>query len=267
MSSAAQAFWDSLPPEEQARRLAYYERTTRRAYDHCCSILIGCPHEPATETRSGTGILIKVEEQYYLLTAAHVVDCFAERLDHRPAHFQVGQLEINPWSNLAYEDKVNDLAAIAIGSKDVIHLGCVPYEPIGPWPPLPPKDGDFVHLCGFASANRLNRANATIESYSLHLFGRVMMAHDGNFYARIDRGGIPTENAAMMPPPGQPLGGMSGGPVMLHFDEPLPLVGIISEMSCLMDAIRVGALSSIEIPRRIAVSLPALANSDTNPSA
>jgi S1-C subfamily serine protease len=93
MSSAAQAFWGSLPPEEQARRVAYYDRTARRAYDHCCSILIGCPHEPATQTRSATGVLIKVEAQHYLLTAAHVVEGFADRLEQRPAHFQVGQLE------------------------------------------------------------------------------------------------------------------------------------------------------------------------------
>jgi hypothetical protein len=123
-----------------------------------------------------------------------------------------------------------------------------------------------VHLCGFATANRANRANATIESYSLHSFGRVMMAYDGNFYAQIGREDIPTENAALLPPPGKSLGGMSGGPVMLHFDELLPLIGIISEMSFLMDSIRVSALSSIDIQPRIAVSLPARANSDTNPN-
>jgi hypothetical protein len=82
-----------------------------------------------------------------------------------------------------------------------------------------------------------------------------MMGHDENFFARIDRTGIPTENVGLLPPAGTPLGGMSGGPVLLHFEEPLPLVGIISQMSCLMDAIGVSALSTVRIPPPITVSL------------
>jgi hypothetical protein len=105
-----------------------------------------------------------------------------------------------------------------------------------------------VHLCGFAAANRKNGTQGTINSFSLNLFGQVIMGLNGNFFAKIDRTGIPTENVDLLPPVGTPLGGMSGGPVMLHFEEPLPLVGVITQMSCLMDAIGVSAISSIRLP-------------------
>jgi hypothetical protein len=247
MSTTAKEFWDRLTPDEQARRIACYDRVARRAYSHCCSILIGCARQPPAQTRSATGILVSVKARHYVITAHHVVAGLEKALLDGPAHFQVGRLVFEPRGRIAFEDKLADLAVIAVDSREAASIGCVPYEPIGSWPPPSPKDGDFVHLCGFASANRVNGPTGTIDSYSLHLFGQVMTAHDGNFYARIDRTGIPTENAALMPPPGQPLGGLSGGPVMLHFREPLPLIGVISEMSCLMDSIRVTALSAVRI--------------------
>jgi hypothetical protein len=247
MPSSAEDFWNQLSQPERDRRIAYYDRTARRAYSHCCSILIGCPLKPITLTRSGTGVHISVDSHDYVITAGHVVEELRTQLKLGPAHFQIGQLVINPWSRIVYEDKKADIVVIAIDSEEVVALGSTSYKPVGKWPPAPPKDGDFVHLCGFAAANRKNGMQGTINSFSLHLFGQVAMGLNETFFVTIDRTGIPTENVGLLPSPGTPLGGMSGGPVMLHFDEPLPLIGVTTQMSCLVDAIGVYALSSIRL--------------------
>src|SRR3954464_4997083 len=168
MSSSAQEFWDRLPTAEQQRRLAYYDRTARQAHSHCCSVLIGCPLQPTHEARSATGTLLRLEEQHFLITANHVLDGFAKKSEAGPVHFQAGGLVINPWARLVHQDTANDLAVLAIDEKDVPSIGCTPYEPVGSWPPDCPQDHDFVHLCGFAGANRLNGLAGTIENVSLH---------------------------------------------------------------------------------------------------
>lgn len=49
-------------------------------------------------------------------------------------------------------------------------------------------------------------------------------------------------------PPGESLGGMSGGPVMLFVQESPPLVGVISEMTGLTDTVFVSAAWRLRIP-------------------
>ena len=240
-----------MSPADRERHIAYYDRTARAAYSHCCSILIGCSRRPCTQANSATGVFVLVNEHHYLLTASHVIDGFANKLaKDPPAHFQVGNLVVNPLNRLVFQDSKRDLAVIAIDNREVADIVHIPYRPVDVWPPAMPNAEAFVQLTGFAAANRINHEPDRIESFSLHMTGHVMPANDGVFFVRIERDGIATDEVHLAVPPGESLGGMSGGPVMLFFAEPLPLVGIISAMSELMDSIRVSALTDLHLPHR-----------------
>lgn len=224
----AQERWDRMSQEERDEHIAHYDRTSRAAYSHCCSILIGCPRRPSLNANNATGVFLLLDGYHYVLTAQHVIDGFVKKVTtDPPAHFQVNNLVLNPVGRLVFSDSENDLAVFAIDAREVSDIGKRPYQPIGPWPPAPPREGAFVQLTGFARANRINRDPGTVENFSLHMAGYVMPRHSGNFAVRIERDGVPTENVGLAVPPGRSLGGMSGGPVMLFGAEPLPLVGVI----------------------------------------
>jgi hypothetical protein len=198
-----------------------------------------------------------LDDHHYVVTAQHVIDEFLRKVTADPrAHFQINNLVLNPLNRIVFQDAENDLVVLALDPKELVEIGRTPYRPVGAWPPAPPGEGVFVQLAGFAKANRINGGLGTIENFSLHMTGHVMPTHRGNFFVRIQRDGIPTERVGLAVPPGRSLGGMSGGAVMLFFQEPLPLVGVISEMSALMDAVLVGSLSHLRIPPRSSISLP-----------
>jgi hypothetical protein len=254
---SAQERWDRMSPADRDRHVAYYDRTARAAYDHCCSILIGCPHRSTAEANNATGVFLLWDDHHYVVTAQHVIDGFVKKVtDDPPAHFQINNLVLNPLNRIVFQDEENDLVVLALDPHELHNIGKTPYRPVGAWPPAPPGEGAFVQLAGFAKANRINGGRGTIENFSLHMNGYVMPTQRGNFFVRIERDGIPTENVGLAVSPGQSLGGMSGGPVMLFFQEPLPLIGVISEMSALMDAVLVGSLSHLRIPPRSSFSLP-----------
>ncbi len=254
---SAQERWDRIPQADRDRHVAYYQRTARAAYDHSCSILIGCPHRATAEANNATGVLLRYEGHNYLLTADHVMEGFVNKVTcDPPAHFQVNNVMFNPLDRIVCRDAVNDLALLAIDPGELPDIGKTPYQPVGAWPPPPPTEGAYVQLVGFAAANRINGGRSAIANFSLHMTGNVQPRHDGNFMVVLDRDGIPTQNVGLAVPPGESLGGMSGGPVMLYFQEPLPLIGIISEMSALMDAVLVSSLSHLRIPARNSLSLP-----------
>jgi hypothetical protein len=246
-----------MPQADRDRHVAYYQRTARAAYEHSCSILIGCPHRGTAEANNATGVFLRHEDHHYLLTADHVIEGFVNKITRDPpAHFQANDLVLNPLERLVFRDAVNDLALLALDPGELPDIGKTAYQPVGAWPPPPPTDGAYVQLVGFAKANRINGGHGAIENFSLHMTGNVQPRHDGNFMVVLDRDGIPTESVGLAVPPGESLGGMSGGPVMLYFQEPLPLIGIISEMSALMDAVLVSSLSHLRIHVRNSVSLP-----------
>lgn len=240
-----------------AQRSAYCDRVARDTYDHCCSILIGCPHRPTSNASSGSGILVAIDDYYYVLTANHVVEGLAaKRRTGEPAHFQIGSMNVDPVARSVYADVEHDVAALAIDASEVRHVARRPYHPVGNWPPPLPSEGACVLLSGFAARNRMNREQGTIEVMSLHVTSRVGRPRDNHFYAKIERDGTPTENLHLMPEFGESLAGMSGGPAMMFTEGALPLVGIISEGFQMLDAVRVAALCDIRLPRRSTTFLP-----------
>jgi Trypsin-like peptidase domain len=245
--------WDRWALDERTK---YFDRLTHDAFEHCCSILIGCPHRPTTEAFSGSGILICIEEHSYVLTADHVVQGLAAKREAgEPAHFQIGALTINPHERIVYADKDHDVAVLAIDEAELPQVACRPYRPTGDWPPLLPAQGTCVLLNGFASRNRTNGELGKVEVTSLHFTARVDQPRDRHFYARIERGGEPTEHVSLMPPPDESLGGMSGGPVLMFSEAGMLLVGIISQAFQMLDAVRVSALCGVHLPTRQTINV------------
>src|ERR1700733_13806109 len=135
MDSAEEDVWAGVSAERIERSRAYFERVARLAYSYSCSILLGCPQRPTTDTRNGTGVFLRVDDQHYVVTARHVVTAYVEMrsaIDH--VHFQIGDLTIDPIWRLAYEDKATDVAVIDIKPEEVQAIGRTPFIATADWP-------------------------------------------------------------------------------------------------------------------------------------
>ena len=128
---------------------------------------------------------------------------------------QVGQLNIDPAQRTVYADEGSDVAVLAFEAAEARLVGRKPYHPVGNWPPPLPQEGVCVLLNGFPARLRNNLLAQRIESTSVHFTGRVARPRESQFYGMIDRDGVPTANADLMPQPGEALRGMSGGPVLM----------------------------------------------------
>jgi hypothetical protein len=237
--------WDRWSHDE---RIAFLESLGRSAFAHCCSILIGCPHRSTDEALNGSGILVRVENRHYVITANHVVDGLKKKIDGgSPAHMQIGQLILDPQTRAVHSDHERDLAIFLLEGDEYSQVAERPLL-LDYWPPPPPPKDSCVFINGFAAQNRTNGDAGDIKVTSLHFIAWVLEQSDKYFWARIDRDGVPTPRAALMPPQGASLGGLSGGPVMLFGGHGFPLVGIVSEGSHLIDALRISTLNDVPLP-------------------
>lgn len=171
-----------------AERAAYLDQLARTVFQHCCSILIGCPSRSTSDASSGSGILIRLDSDYYVITAKHVVDGLSVKRRTGPAHLQIGMLNIDPDDRLVHTSAQRDIAVLAIDLKETQFVARQAYEHVGDWPPPLPVEGSCVLLNGFAALNRIGGERGSIESKSLHVTARVGRPREG-YFLRKDRTG------------------------------------------------------------------------------
>jgi len=224
--------WEGVTDEQILQSKRFFDRVARLAWSYSCSILLGCPLKPTRDAKSGTGAFLRVGYQHFVVTARHIVTWYGEMLgqmDH--VHFQIGDLTLNPFARLAYEDATTDIAVLAIAPSEVAAVGGTPYIATDGWPPAPPKVGQQIQFCGYARINRVDGEAGTIDSTVLPLIAKVSNSSDRHFSVHIERDQYRWEGECLLKPHQAFLGGMSGGPALLLADPGYPLIGIVCEGS------------------------------------
>jgi hypothetical protein len=230
MSPDDHEIWNGVSEEQIERSRAFFERTARLAWSYSCSILIGCPSRPTADASSGTGVLLRVGNDHFVLTARHVVRGYEERLAERKhAHFQIGQLTVCPLCRMVHDDMVNDLAVLAIASAEVAEVGSRPCVRDEDWSPPSLKVGQQIQFCGYARINRTDGDAGEVNSTVLPLTAKISNCDDTHFSVAIERDKYRWDGDCLLQPDQKFLGGMSGGPALLLDDPAFPLIGIVSE--------------------------------------
>jgi len=238
--------WKDVTDEQIERSRRYFSGMAKLAWSHSCSILMGCPKWPTSETSSASGVFLKVRGRHFLATAFHVIEGFDEMRKMRGhVHFQVGELELCPFHSLAYHNKSDDLAIMEIQPWQVQEVGSTPFVAEPNWPPPSPLRGQLVQFCGYARINRKDGEAGLIDSTVLPLVGVVSASSESHFAIRIEREKYRWDGDCLLPPNESFLGGMSGGPAMLLTKTDANLVGIVSEGSEAFDIVRFTPLSRV----------------------
>jgi hypothetical protein len=194
---------------------------------------------------NGTATLVDFGTGPIAVTCAHVVGEYRTLRDSgRRLPFQIGNVTLDPITQLIAEDPYLDLATIRLSqeqaaalSEDGLAGGSI-FQPRA-WPPPPVIAGDIVALGGFPGPWRERLAFDALE---LRGFGigatSVSSVSEDHFACRFERDRWKWSFRLDGLNDLQELGGMSGGPAFhdrgLHFD----LVGIICQFSPGLDVMR-----------------------------
>ena len=230
MNQSDHDIWHGVSDERIEQSKAYFDRTARLAWSYSCSILIGCPKRPTVDASSGTGVVLRIGNEHFVLTARHVVTGYERMLvGANHGHFQIGQLTICPSCRLVHDDVVNDLAVLAIAPAEVAELGSTPYVIDEHWSPPLLKVGQQIQFCGYARINRVDGDAGEVNSTVLPLIAEISNCDDAHFSVVIEREKYRWAGDCLLRPDQKFLGGMSGGPALLLDDPGFPLIGVVSE--------------------------------------
>ena len=209
-------------------------------------VYIGDPplHRLVPACATGTATLLRLGERFLAVTCHHVLQAYRD-LSHRPRHFQIGELLMEPENQLLSESKSLDLAVIRVHESQILDdcpgPGLHRLKFFGPrgWPPDPTTTEDVVSFSGFPGAWR---EQDTLASFVAYMFGhgaaRVHAVSGTHFVTRLELGDCRTLYSAKEV---GDIGGMSGGPVFRwrrHQLEP-QLVGVIYEYQSTYDLLYV----------------------------
>lgn len=249
-----------LPTEEDTRYLTSCRQMTKLALDHAVPITFAPPLgrlsiplnggrvesitvSPAPgEIESATGCVLRLHDEYFVVTAEHVLDKYEERLDDSEVLiWQVGDLPFDPLRHVAWRGSSKHR------SKDIVFLRVSEQEAreacadririvsasIG-WPPRTPQEDEIVLVAGYPK--RLREVdNGIIRPGPLSAMLKVTRSTgDGTFKCRyenaevisFDKDALPLEDLRGN------TGGVSGGPVFRIEDssDPFVFVGVISQI-------------------------------------
>jgi hypothetical protein len=205
-----------------------------------------------TEIRNGTIALIDLGNGPLGITCQHVIQGYREhREKFEEVIFNIGNVELDPISQLIDENNQLDLAVIELTEKQIQEItsegeiGSIVFKPAN-WPPAPLLKDEFVMFGGFPGSLR------TIES-----FNEIVFSSWSSGASRIDSATeyriiSPFERDYWISSFGEKhhlnitaLGGMSGSPAFisrgLHFD----FVGILTDYEDSYDAVFFSTVQSI----------------------
>jgi len=250
-----------LPAEEDSQYLAKCSLLTRLALDHAVPITfaprfgracirrsdggaeeINIPPPAPHQIESATGCLLKLRDEYFFVTAEHVLDKYQERLGNGESLvWQVGAVRFDPLPCAAWrgssKGRRKDIVFLRLSEREA-RGACADQARIilvaNGWPPSAPKEGELVLLAGYPKRIR-EVENDTITPGPLSAMLKVTRSvGDGTFKCRYE-----SSDVTSFDPEALPLrdlrgntGGISGGPVFRIEDssDPFVFVGVISEI-------------------------------------
>ena len=184
----------------------------------------------------GTGFILKLYADCFVVTASHVLEKYEERLEKGEApNWQVGKLPpFNPLTRIAGRDTKRDVVVLSLPPEEERGVGpCLRSSP-AIWPPVVPQIGQFVLVAGFPGGLREVDPAGWIGAGRYSALFRVTNVGTGYCKCRIEPGDLVSFCERPVPPPGTDIGGVSGGPVFL-VGPGYPLVGVITE-HCYMES-------------------------------
>ena len=188
-----------------------------------------------------TGCLLQLHDEYFLVTAEHVLDKYQERLGNGESLvWQVGAVPFDPLPRVAWrgssKSRRKDIVFLRLSEREardgadqarIILVASV-------WPPSVPKEGELVLLAGYPKRIR-EVENDTITPGPLSAMLKVTRSTgDGIFKCRYDSSDVTGFDSEALPLEDLRgnTGGVSGGPVFRIEDgsDPFVFVGVISEV-------------------------------------
>jgi hypothetical protein len=220
-------------PEAAARAKAALEVQLNWLTRYIASIIIGTPAAPdETPLKSGSGVIVRTQDDLFLLTANHVLNWFEKRRAATPGlSFQVGKLNLDmDASRRIWRDSDDDVAAIAVSDSEASAVGTDIHN-APEWPPAIPQHNDFVTITGLPVMRRTRPSGGTVFFGPMLAHLPVLGSFMNHFTCQIDRDYLETLSGRPLPGT-EPVeyGGMSGGPVFLNSSLHYPLVGIVKEI-------------------------------------
>ena len=195
-----------------------------------------------TMVNNGTVTLVNLGTGPMLVTCYHVLDSYRELLKkNESVLFQVGNVELNPLSQLIGENERLDIATISLNSEQAEdikrggEIGSCFFEPRS-WPPPTPEEGEFVSFGGFPGRWRERYAfdEIVFPSFSIGACMVKQVAED-RFACQFEReywvNSFNTDNRPHL----YDLGGMSGCPAFIHRGLYWDFVGVIYAFSAPYD--------------------------------
>jgi len=250
-----------LSAEEDSLYLEKCSRLTQRALNHAVPIIfapqfgracirrsdgrveeVNIPPPAPQQIESATGSLLKLCDEYFLVTAEHVLDKYQERLGNRESlSWQAGSVRFNPLPRVAWrgssKSRRKDIVFLRLSEQEAQEVCADQVRMIlvaNVWPPIAPKEGELVCLAGYPKRIR-EVENDTILPGPLSAMLKVTRSTgDGTFKCRYESTDVMSFDSEALPLKDLRgnTGGISGGPVFRIEDSSdlFVFVGVISEI-------------------------------------
>lgn len=187
------------------------------------------------------------------ITCQHVIQgyrIYREKYDD--VLFNIGNVELDPLSQLIDENDKIDLATIRLTEKQIGaitsqgEIGSCVYKPRS-WPPSPPKENEFVAFGGFPSNLRKIDTFDEIGFYSWSSGGsRIDSVNEFRFISPFEREYWIRSFGKLHLIDLKALGGMSGSPAFIFRELFYEFVGVLSDYEENYDAVFFATVQSIK---------------------
>ena len=169
-----------------------------------------------------------------VVTADHVLQGYLDRRVERPnLACQIGNIPFDPEASLIDRDPDLDIATFRINDRDLAKEGKIAHRP-ATWPPKPPDQGKGVFFTGFPRVYWSELRPLVFEWGSYFGISVATSVTDGYIATQFDRNEMVDISGTGLPPGGQWLGGLSGGPLWTLVETEIfswRLAGVIHEYS------------------------------------
>jgi hypothetical protein len=192
----------------------------------------------STQVSNGTVSLVDLGNGPIALTCFHVLKGYREMLEkYGEALFQIGNVELDPLSQIIDENEQLDLATIRLTSAQAKainnegEIGSCFFQPVS-WPSPPIKEGEFVAFGGFPGRWRERKAFDELVFPSFSSGGcMVSSAAEDRFACQFEREYWIKSFDIDKREDLHDLGGMSGGPAFIDRGLYWDFAGVIYEFS------------------------------------
>ena len=248
------------PTEDDAQYLTECRQLTKFALDHAVPITFAPPFRKFStpfneggvktstappvpgEIESATGCVLRLRDEYFVVTAEHVLDKYRERLGNGESLvWQVGDLPFDPLRHVAwrgsYKHRSKDIVFLRVSEREAREACADRHRIVSAaieWPPRAPKEDELVLIAGYPKRIREVDGNIIRPGPLSAMLKVTRSIGDGTFKCRYQISEVIRFDAQALPLEDLRgnTGGVSGGPVFRIEDssDPFVFIGVISQI-------------------------------------